>query len=179
MADIQSNWPFESIVPDEGEALYDILVAMERELDRVDVQTDELQEQRFLDTATTRELDKLGNEVGKTRRTGESDESFRFRAQLAKAISSSDGTTKEFAQILELAFGDDVSNVNVTTTVDAPQITLEIPTVLIDDIPLTRAELETELSDAVPAGDSVNLVDSDTFILGESGNQGIGQGKLI
>jgi hypothetical protein len=179
MADVLSNWPFNSIVPDDDEPLYDILVAMEEELDRIDVQADELMEQRFLDTATTKELDKLSREVGVTRRTGENDTSLQYRAQLAKSISSSKGTTPQFAQTLELAFGDDVDNVNITTPTAAPQITLEIPEVLINDIPLTRAELEDELNDAVPAGDSVSIVSSDTFILGESGSQGIGEGELI
>jgi uncharacterized phage protein gp47/JayE len=179
MADIQSNWPFERIFIDENEAVYDILVAMEQELDRVDVQADELMEQRFLDTATGLELQKLAGEVGVKRRTNESDESLRYRATLAKAISSSEGTTEEFVEILRLAFSENIENISLTTTVDAPQITVEVPGVAIDNSPLTRSELEDELDDAIPAGDTVNLIASDTFVLGESGTQGIGEGELI
>ena len=178
MTDIESNWPYETIVPKDGDAVYDLLVAIETELDRIDVQADELQEQRFINTATTEELRKLAAEVGVTKETNESEERFRFRAKLAKAVARCDGTFPKFAQVLRLIFGEDAQQITVSAPAGEPVVKLTIPSELINDIPLTLAELEAELLNALPASDGLEVISDDTWLLGESGSQGLGEGGL-
>lgn len=178
MTDIESNWPYTQIVPEDDEALHDVLVAIENELDRIDVQADELMEQRFIDTATTQELRKLAAEVGVSRETNESTARFRFRATVAKAITRSDGTIPDVAQVLRLIFGEDVNKITLEPVTGDPVIRIRVQSVLIDDLPVTQSELETILLDAIPMGDSFEVITDDAFILGESGAQGLGSGEL-
>lgn len=179
MADIESNWPFDSIVPTDDGAVQDVLIAFETQLDRIDVQADELDEQRFLQTATTYELEKLADEVGVARETGESDERLQFRATLAKAVSRSGGTIQDIGQLLVVLFGEDnVTRIGISAPNDAPVIELDIPSDILDECPLSRSELEDEIGQVVPVGDRVDIVPTDTFTLGESGSKGIGEGGL-
>lgn len=180
MADVPSNWPFENIGLEEDEAVYDLLKAGEGQLDRIDVQLDELQEQRLLDTATSRELEKLAGEVGVLRQTGESDERLRFRALIGKAVTRSDGTVPDIAQLLVVLFGEEATQrVSISAAADTPTVQIEIPSDVLDDCPLTRSELENELGPIVPASDDLTVLSSDTWRLGESGAQGLGEGGLV
>lgn len=175
---VHDNWPFETIVPYEDEALYDLIVAYETQLDRVDVQADELMEQRFIDTATTRELEKLAAEVGVNRETNESEERFRFRTKIAKAVTRSTGTIDSFATVLYTIFDDDVSEISIDTPPDEPVVQLIMPSDLVDQIPLTLNELEDELIEIIPTADGLEIITDDMWLLGESGSQGVGEGEL-
>jgi hypothetical protein len=177
--DIEDNWPYDTITPHEDEALYDLLVAMETQLDRVDVQADELQEQRFLETATSHELEKLAAEVSTPRQTNEDDERLRFRALIAKAVTRSDGTIDDLGAVLHVIFGDDATNISVDAADSEPVLRLTIPSSLVDNTPLTVSELESELTDIIAVGDRLEIFTDETFLLGESGSQGIGEGKLV
>ena len=176
---IEANWPFEQVRPSENEAVYDLLRAFEVQLDRVDVQADELEEQRFIDTATTRELEKLAAEVGIVRETGESDSRLRFRTRIAKAVTRSQGTLEDFEQLLEVIFGDDADTITVSSPNDEPVVQLNIPSAVVDDTSLTRVELERRLADVIPTSDDLLIITDDTFTLGQSGNKGLGNGQLI
>jgi hypothetical protein len=175
---VEDNWPFESIVPNEDEAIYDLLVAYETQLDRVDVQADELMEQRFLDKATTDELEKLANEVGTVRETNEDDERLRFRARVSKAATRSDGTTRSFAEVLYAVFGEDVKDFTIDTVSGEPVVRITMPSDVTDAMPITVSELENELLDIIPTADGLEIITDDVWLLGESGSQGIGEGEL-
>jgi hypothetical protein len=176
--DIEDNWPYDTITPREQGAIYDLLVALETQLDRLDVQLDELQEQRFIETATTYELEKLAAEVGTQRETGESDERLRFRTAIAKAVTRSDGTIDDIAAVLYVIFGDDVQNINIEASSSEPVVQLYMPSTLVEDVPLTLSELEHELENITPVGDGLQIVTDDTFRFGESDDQGLGRGEL-
>jgi len=176
--DIEENWPYDTVTPHDSEAVYDILTAYEGQLDRIDVQADELHDQRFLQTATTRELEKLAAEVGVQRETGEGDDRLRFRALIGKAVTRSSGTIEDIGIVLHVLFSGDATNIEISVVEDQPVLRLTIPTNLIDDTPLTTTELETELSAILPVGDSLSILTDDTWLLGESGSQGLGEGKL-
>lgn len=174
---IQDNWPFNTVVPTDDGATTDILQAIETELDRIDVETDELYEQRFLETATKRELQKLAGEVGVQRQTDESDERLRFRAQIAKAVTQSNGNIYEIAELFDILFGDDATRLTLSSTTQYPIVTVTVPSDMIESIPLTIGELEDSLTELVPAGDGIRIQTEDTFAFaGESSGAGFNEG---
>jgi len=178
MPSIEDNWPYDTIVPTDDGAISDILQAIETELDRIDVEIDELYEQRFLATATTNELQKLAGEVGVQRQTNESDERLRFRAQIAKAVIQSSENIYAMGQLFKILFGADASRITVTSVTSEPVVDIVIPSDLIDDIPLTKTELEAELNELVPSGDGIQIQTEDTFTFtGETTGAGFNDGE--
>lgn len=175
-----SNWPYGFQYIDNGDPLWNYLSAYVTEFQEIETQANELYDQRFLDTATGKELEKLAAEVGVIRETGESDDALRFRAQLRKAIAASNGTAEDIKDILILAFGEDtLADIDVTDVSGEPVTSFNLPQESLDDIPLSLSEFESELERAFPAGYGVRVTTSDTWLLGQSGSQGIGQGALI
>ena len=176
MTSIEDNWPYEKVRPRNG-AAYDILQTIETEYDRIDVEADELLEQRFIESATGRELEKLAREVGVIRQTGESDERFRFRTLIAKAVTRSSRDITEFAQLLELLFGDLVSTVSLSGADDKPVVIMTVSDIIIDTIPVTKEVLEDLLSQVLPSSDSLEIVLDDTFAFaGETNAGGFNEG---
>jgi len=163
---IQDNWPYDRVVPTEDGAVYDLLTVLETEYDRIDVELDELQEQRFVETATGTELDKLASEVGVVRETGESDERLRFRTKVAKAITRSSGNIYELVGLLELLFGDLVETITLTPVSDAPVINMNTPDVILNEAPVDLNTLEDLLTQSLPSGDSLTIITDDTFAFG-------------
>jgi len=160
---IQDNWPYDRVVPTEEGAVYDLLTVLETEYDRIDVELDELQEQRFIETATGVELDKLASEVGVIRETGESDERLRFRTQIAKAITRSSGNIYELVQLFKILFGDNTSNIVLTPVTDEPVIKMDVPDVILQKVPVDVSTLEDLLSQSLPSGDSLSITTNKTF----------------
>lgn len=201
--DVVSNWPYDYqyIAPDESgtydisgdvvinntldvesgnPTLWDYLSIFASELRTLDKNIDELYEQRFIESATGKELEKLGAPLGIVRRAGESDESLRFRVSVGKVIAASDGTASDIEGILSLAFGEEnLESIGVQNVDAEPVVRFLVPQPYIDDIPLSQTEFQQELERAFPCGHSVQVVTSNTFLLGESGQQGIGEGELI
>jgi hypothetical protein len=174
------RWEYDFQEISEGEPFYEYLGAYVTELHQIDVFIDELYEQRFIDTATNRELEKLAASVGITRQANEDDEELRFRAKLRKAVAASDGTPEDIETIMQLAFGEEtLEDIEVLHSAGAPVTQFRVPSPSLDDIPLSRADFESEVERAFPAGYGVEIVESDTWLLGESGNQGLGEGALI
>jgi len=178
--DVIDRWPYDFQHIDDSDKLWDYMSAFASELRHIDVFIDELYEQRFLKTATGRELEKLAGEVGVTRQAGENDADLRYRTRLRKAIAASDGTAEDIETIMSIAFEDkDLSNIDVVHSTGEPVIQFRVPQPYLDEIPLSRPDFQTELERSFPAGHGVEVSTSDTWLLGQSGNQGVGQGKLI
>lgn len=176
--DLVENWPYGFQYIGEQNPLYDYLSVHATELSRVDAFIDELYEQRFVQTATGAELDTLGAAVGVSRQATESDERLRFRITLAKAVAASNGTASDIQAILREAFGADADEIITRRVSGKPVVQFEIPVPLIEDLPLTVGAFETQLEQAFPCGYGVDVIRGDTFLLGESGDQGLGAGKL-
>lgn len=177
--DVVERWPYDFQNINRDDDLYAYLGVYANELQRLDAFLDELYEQRYVATATGRELEKLGAEVGVTRRSGEGDDSYALRVALGKAIAASDGTANDIATILGIVFTDDVLEASSVEHLEGDPITqFTIPSDAIDDIPLTRQQLEDELERAFPCGFAVEIITDDSWLLGESGSQGLGEGSL-
>jgi len=175
---IQDNWPYDRVVPTEEGAVYDLLTVLETEYDRIDVQLDELQEQRFIETATGVELDKLASEVGVVRETGESDKRLRFRTKIAKAITRSSGNIYELAQLFNLLFKDGATDITLTPVPDAPAINVEVSDIIVQDAPVTQSKLESLLTQALPSGDALQITTKATFAFaGDTDSGGFNEGE--
>jgi hypothetical protein len=157
------NWPFDVVRPFERGAIYDLLWTYDGQLNRLDEEITEVNKQKFIDTATGRSLDYLAGEVGVIRETGEDDERLRFRTQIAKAIPQSTTDVLSFAELMRVLFGEDATNISLTTPSDEPVVILIIPDSTINEIPLTRQELEDELQQVVPSGDNIIVQRTDLF----------------
>lgn len=159
---------------------YEYLGVFAAEMRYIDEQINELYDQRFIQSASGRELEKLGAPLGITKREGESEASFRYRVRLGKAIAASSGTAQDIEAIIRIAFGEDaMANIDVTNVDSEPVTQFAVPQPYIDETPLTRVELQDELARSFPCGHDVQVITSDTFILGEDGPQGLGNGALI
>jgi hypothetical protein len=173
-------WPFRQIRPSDTDAIRAHLRVYGLALDRFQLRTEEVNKQQSIDTATNENLDKLAGEVDLVRQTGESDERLRFRTQIQKAVTRSDGTLKGLETVLCIVFGEQTTaTMSLSTPSSEPIVQLTMPSAVIDDAPLTESELEDALDDAIPASDRLRILTDDTFIFGESGSQGIGNGGLI
>lgn len=178
--DVATNWPYESQPVSKSTPLYEYLSVYATELGRLDDSFNELYEQQFVDTATGEELEKLGAKLGVERTVGESESAYRFRVGLGKLIAASNGTAPDIRSILEGAFGKNaLDGIEVTPVAGEPVTNIEIPSAVIDDSPFTVGEFEMSLEDAFPCGHGVRVRRGDTFLFGESGDQGLGDGELI
>lgn len=199
--DVVENWPydFQNIstsggvsgygvdyglnygAPQPGEdTLYGYLSTFATVLERIDGDVSDLYHSIFIETATDEELEQLGAEVGITRRSGEDDDTLRFRIELRKLAAASNGTAPDIAHILESTFSEDVvESANIAHSPGHPVVQIGLPQTALDDIPLDRPEFQDELERAFPAGHGIELVTTDTWLLNESGSQGIGEGGLI
>lgn len=172
-------WPWDQIRPTGTDAASDLLFGFDRALRRLDARIEQVKRERFVHNATGASLDHLAGEVGITRQTDERDPRLRLRTRIAKAVTRSQGTLGDMERILQIIFGDAVNNMSITTVDDKPVVILQVPVTLIDEIPLTKAELETALQPIIPASDELRVKFADTFLLNESGQQGLSNGALI
>lgn len=178
--DVIRNWPYAFQEISSGDPLYEYVGAYTTELTAIDDTVEELYNQRFIESATGRELEKIGAEIGITRQSGETDDDFRFRTLLRKVIAASDGTADNIEKVLDVAFGEDaLEGISVTAEPSLPVTNFNIPSNYLNDIPMTQTEFEDELERAFPAGHGVNVTEGTVWYLGESGAEGLGQGGLI
>jgi len=172
------NWPFTETVPDDGEAIHDLLTVIGSEFDRRDDDIAYLYKQRFLQTATSEELNRLAREAGVRRQSSEGDDELRTRALISKAATQSDGTFDSIESALNSIFDDDLTQIRIIPRELEPTIVIAIPEKLINSIPVTKSQLEKELNATTPANNPIAVETADTLILGESGERGLG-GDLV
>lgn len=174
---LQNEWPYETVIPEDGEPLDDLLTAIATQQSESVNDIDFIYNQRFLQTATDRELELLAEEVSVFRRSGETDSSLRQRALINKVETQSQGTFKDIEKVLESIF-DDITNVRIVSSDDSPTVVISVPQTQLDSLPITVEEFEDEIESALPVSDPVEVVSRDTFIFGETGSQGLG-GELV
>jgi len=161
--DLADNWPYRFQDVEQGDPLYEYLGVYATEISRLDAFIDTLYEQRFIQTATTRELEKLAAAINVTRNEDESDEEFRYRVQLRRVQATSDGTAGDIAEVLIAAFGPAAEQIEISPSPTNPILRLTIPQQLLTDSPLSQATLQTIFDEAMPCGTSVTLITEDVF----------------
>ncbi|OYR94044.1 hypothetical protein DJ71_02355 [Halorubrum sp. E3] len=161
---------------DSDDPLAALLRTLVSQLHRVDAEIDDLYDQRFIDTATNRELELIGANVGVERRTGESDDSFRSRVRAGYRIATSDGTFKEIARAALALLDADPADIQLEgpPATDGGVGRVLVPDILVDESPLSQTEIASELTRAAPLGHRIEVLTDDTLRLGVSGDQGLG-----
>lgn len=178
LANLLDNWPHETTLPENNDPAANVLEAVGTYMVNSNAEIEEAYEQRFLQTASNQRLEQLAREVGVQRQTAEVDEHLRFRALIQKAGTQADGSFDSIERLCSIIFGDEVDQISVAAQSGTPVVLFTIPQPLLDEIPLTKPELETELQRVFPASTPVEINTGDVLILGEDGNNGVG-GKLV
>lgn len=163
------------VVPEDSDGR-DIVETFKRQMDRLDMEIDELHEQRFVDTATGKHLERIGARFGVEKKEGESEEKFRKRIEGARNASLSRGTYQDVARVAIDIMDTDPSNIDLKRayeTGDEGTGVVTVPGNVIDDSPLTQSEMANILSDAAVGGHRIQIQQSDAFTFGDS-NLGFG-----
>lgn len=174
--DARQQFPNAGVEIDADDPLAALLRTLVSQLHRLDTEIDDLHDQRFIDSATGRELELLGANVGVEPRTGEPDATFRARVRAGYRIATSDGTFEAIAKAALALLDAGPADIQLE---GPPQTNggvgrVLVPEVLVEESPLSQEEIADELTQAAPVGHRIEVVTDDTLRLGESGDQGLG-----
>ncbi len=162
--DIVDNWDHPIDVK-PGTDLYKLLLVSSQENSRLNLEIEELYENRFLPTATGKELEKLGRYVGVKRKTDEGDRKLRKRIQGEFLAQGSDTTYEYFASAALSILKVGAGSVEMITPPQSPSkvITLKVDGSTFSGNPLTKSEIADLLDKCVSADAKVNLIEVGTF----------------
>lgn len=163
-ADIIENWDH-TIQPHHDDSMYKLLEVISSENNRLDIELDELYDNRFLSTATGNELEKIGDLVGVIRKNNESDVKLRKRIRGAFAAFASDTTYNSFtAAAISILDGSADSVAFITPPDSDPKtVTIEVDGAVVDANPLTVSEIVVLLNGALSVDAQLNINQVGTF----------------
>lgn len=162
--DIIKHWEH-PIEPHESTNLYKLLTVLHSENKRLDANLDDLYDERFLDTATGKELEKIGELVGINRKDQESDEKLRVRIRAGFAAAASDSTYESFASAVLSILDASPKAIDIKTPPEThPKVVeVEVDGAVMSESPLTDSELQVLLNGAVSVDAKVNITKTGTF----------------
>jgi hypothetical protein len=162
--DIVQNWDH-PIQLSEQDKLHKLLEVVASENRRLDIELDELYDNRFLDTATGVQLEKIGELVGVIRKQDEQDPKLRKRIRGAFAAKASDTTYESFTSAALSILEAEPSAVEFTTPPQANPKTVEIAIdgSVLENIPLTQDELVVLLNGALSVDAQAKIKETGTF----------------
>lgn len=164
MSDITDNWDHTiEIASDDN--LYKLLEVVGDELKRIDLEVESLYDNRFVESATGEELEKLGDLVGINRKTDEPDEKLRKRIFAGFASQASDTTYESFCTTaISILDGSSQSVEVVTPPQTQPKVVqLIVDSQVLEENPLTQDELQVLLNGAVSIDARVMITVDGTF----------------
>lgn len=160
--------------------VYGLLGVIGEETNRLDLDNEQLYDQRFLKTATGSELEKLAEEVGITRRDGETDEHLRKRIYAEYVALRSDTTYDQFATAV-MDITD--ANENEFTIATPPNtdykkvVEVELQQNVLEESILTQDEIVSFLNRALSVDARAIILVEGTFgFSGDPDNEGFGEG---
>jgi uncharacterized phage protein gp47/JayE len=162
--DIVDNWDH-SIDLREEDDLYKLLQVVARENQRIDLDIEYIYDNKFVNTATGKELEKIGELVGVRRKTAEPDTKLRKRIKGEFAVQASDTTFKQFASIALTLLETEPEGIEIHTPPEtaAKVVEIQIDGSVIDDNALTKSELIDMLNRVVSIDARVNIIETGTF----------------
>lgn len=149
-----------------GNPVHNLLDVYVQRLTDIDTTVEDLYDQKYIDTATGEELERLGRNVGVERKTGENDAKLRLRVKAGYETATSDGTYEDIAQTALIVLDADPSQVDIDTardTADYATALVRANSSVISASPFTTAEIESLLSDAAVGGHRIILQATDVF----------------
>ncbi len=141
-------------------------------------------QQQFVETASGRGLDQLGELVGAFRQAGEGDEAMRTRVQAGFGRATSETTIEDLAQVARTITGASASEIQIEPPADDVLVVIvRVNAGVLNNSPFGLDEFGNFLSAVVPASHAVEVRTSGTFILDGPGftpppNSGLGEGTL-
>lgn len=163
-ADIIENWDHE-IQPHKSDNLYQLLEVVASENRRLDIELDDLYDNRFLGTASGTELEKFGDLVSINRKTDEGDAKLRKRIRAAFAAHASDTTYEAFTATALSILDASPDTVDFITPPDSPPKVVEVKVdgAVMDESPLTSSELVVLLNGALSVDAEARITKTGTF----------------
>lgn len=149
----------------ESMTLYDLIQLPLKENRRLDLELEQLYEDKFLDSASGKELEKIAELVGTKRKTREQDDKFRKRIRAEFAAQASDASYESFATAMLSILGTNAQAVDIRTPPVSPDkvVEVEVDGSVIEKNPLSRNELASLLDRTVSGGARVDLIVTGTF----------------
>lgn len=162
--EVIENWDH-PINPHESDNLYKLLKVLVSENKRIDIELDELYDNRFLDTATGVQLEKIAELVGVIRKTNESDDKLRKRIRGAFAANASDTTYDSFTSTALSILEAGPNQVSFVTPPETPPKTVEIKLdgEVFENNVLTEDELIILLNGALSIDAKAQITQTGTF----------------
>lgn len=162
--DIIENWNH-PIDPHESTNLHSLIEVIASENERIDVELDDLYDERFLDTATGHELEKIGQLIGIKRKEGESNEKLRTRIKAGFSAAASDTTYESFASASLSILDTNPSAINIKTPPQSGSkvVEIEIDGKVINDNILNESEVSLLLNKSLSIDARVDVVITGTF----------------
>lgn len=151
---------------------------------RFDSDVDQLRHDRYVETATGTELDRLGREFNTDRPAGEKDDAFRNRVKAGRARARSTTTWPDFARFTLDVLDADPSDVQLSIDYDDElgSVIVGVTTNIIDEAPFGEETIKTFLEATIPGSRRVALRRRDGFQFSlpsttdEKSGAGFGQG---
>lgn len=162
--DVIQNWDH-PINIGESDNLHKLMEVVATENRRLDIELDELYDNRFLGTATGAQLEKIGDLVGVIRKQGENDPKLRKRIRGAFAAKASDTTYDAFTSAALSIMEADPKSVEFITPPDTEPKTVEVQIdgSVMEGIPLTQDELTVLLNGALSVDAQAKITETGTF----------------
>lgn len=149
----------------ENSNTYKLLRALLSEAERIDDELEAIYEQQHISTATGEDLERFGDLVGVSRRSGESDEGFRARIKANFAASTTLTTWDDFAEFAASVLETDINKIDLQTDYEVQPATIRIisDSSVYEDTTLSNTDLVDVLGSGVPAGHEVLVEEIGTF----------------
>ncbi|WP_372611591.1 hypothetical protein [Halomonas sp.] len=164
-ADIEENWDYPvSLGPEKN--LTSLLHVLASENGRIDLELESMYDDRFIGSATGKELEKLGAFVGIVRKTDEGDDKLRVRILGGFAAEASDTSYESFASAAMSILGADKGDITLTTppdTIEPKTVELGVDGAILDSHPLTKNELQILLNGALSVDARAVITSEGTF----------------
>lgn len=151
---------------------YKLVRALLSEAERIDGGLEDIYDAQHIDTATGDDLDKLGDLVNISRKTGESDATYRARVKAEFRAATIGTTFEQFIEFVSAVLATDPDNVDLFTNYGGRPATVDVSadTQVYNNAALTPTQLKDVLGSGVPAGHEVRVIEGGTFQLKADGD---------
>lgn len=155
-----------------GTNTYRLMDSLLTEMNRIDDSLEDIYEQHHIDSATGRDLSKIGDLVNVPRETGEGDERYRARIKAIFRAATIGTNYDEFVEFVASVLDTDIDNIEFLTSYGARPATVDVSaeSEVYDSVNLTPTDLRELLGGGVPAGHEVRIIEGGTFRLKADGD---------
>lgn len=147
-----------------------LLRALVTSLDSIDESLEQIYNEHHINSSTGSELDRIGQFVGVTRQSNESDSRYRTRIKARFRAGTIEPTTDNFSEFVATLLETSINNFSLTLPQGQPVINVSAQSSIWEDNDLTASTLVDLLNNAVPAGHNVNIQEEGTFQLKQDGD---------